>query len=744
MRKIAIAAFAAAAASSLLAQSNTVAGLDGRLTVVDNLTYWGRRGAAHPNGEAGMSMLNTMCNPGSVVIPWQAPMQPNHPMFGFIITRESNGRMVQISDWSYCKHAFLSINVNGACGTCQNPGTGSLMGLNCSDTYSAGNNGSRTYLGPPAEIDPWLGIWNPVGSYFDKGDPEVAAPNNADGARSTISTGGDAVKNRVTVKEQDLLVPGSFYYGIQLIHRGEAVANRGDNIASRGFNPVWNGSSWSFSNNSVGQSYGSILQNWSGASVDMATNGNDDGRIFVAAKVTPAGSNFHYEYGVHNVDSSRGVASFRIPVDAGATVTGIGFRDIDGDSLNDWTGQRVGNEIVFTAPASNPLNWCQIFNVWFDCSVAPSNGLFHCDAARIGPGSLTTSVPAQVPSGIPTAFNTIVGQGCAGGSGPCQDSVYELFGTPASFDLANSNMGFALNGQDYVFGAASGSFVTPTGTALSLGDDSTTAVSLPFTLSFPGGSTTTLHVCSNGFVSPVNNGNSFTPSTSEFFSGAARWAAAWHDLNPGAGGQVLADVSATAARISFVGVPSYSGGGTHNFQFEFLPSNAVNIYWQAVTPSGNAYLVGWTPGNGASDPGNGNLSTLIPQGLTLCPGSQNVLPLALDAATRPILGTTVAMTTSNIPAGSGLALLLYSAQQATPPVDLTAIGMAGCNAYILNPSTFTAGLLPTTSWTNNVSLPNDPYFIGLAVGWQSMTFSPGTTAAGIIASNGLVTLLAAQ
>ena len=37
-------------------------------------------------GEVGMSMRNTMCNPGSVNIPWNAAMQPTHPFFGFLIT----------------------------------------------------------------------------------------------------------------------------------------------------------------------------------------------------------------------------------------------------------------------------------------------------------------------------------------------------------------------------------------------------------------------------------------------------------------------------------------------------------------------------------------------------------------------------------------------------------------------------------------------------------------------------------
>src|SRR5258706_11265571 len=101
----------------LAAQSNKVSGLDGRLYNIDDPHYWGRRGAAHPNGELGMSPQNDMCNPGTVTIPWHAVPQENHPKFGFMVVRESNGRMVQISDRSFCKHAFVS--TNGAGGTCR-------------------------------------------------------------------------------------------------------------------------------------------------------------------------------------------------------------------------------------------------------------------------------------------------------------------------------------------------------------------------------------------------------------------------------------------------------------------------------------------------------------------------------------------------------------------------------------------------------------------------------------------------
>ncbi|MCA8973076.1 MAG: hypothetical protein KDC98_00060, partial [Planctomycetes bacterium] len=155
MRRIALLALVPTLVGFASAQSNVVPGLDGRLTIVDNLTFYGTRGSG-ANTEVGMAMRNTMCNPGSVTIPWQAAMQPNHPKFGFIITRLSNDRMEQISDRSYCKHAFTSTNSNGSCGSCINPGTGSVMGINCSDTYGAGNNADRNWLGPATEIDPWL------------------------------------------------------------------------------------------------------------------------------------------------------------------------------------------------------------------------------------------------------------------------------------------------------------------------------------------------------------------------------------------------------------------------------------------------------------------------------------------------------------------------------------------------------------------------------------------------------------
>jgi len=443
----------------LAAQSNTVPGLDGRLTVINNMTYYGRRGASYPNGEIGMAMLNTMCNPGSVNIPWYAPMQPNHPMFGFIVARVANDRIEQINEWSYCKHAFLSVNVNGACGTCQNPGTGSLMGLNCADTYGAGNNASRTYLGPPQEIDPWLGEWDPVGSYFDIGDPAQSGyPEAADGSRSLNTAIFDSVDNRVTIDEIDLTTPGaSYYYGLQLIHRGEDVANRDDNLAHRGMNPTWNGSTWSFPNNSgAPQEYGSILNRWPGATVNRAGNGTDDGRFYVASKVTSlGGGQYHYEYAVHNFDNSRAGGAFRVPVPAGVTVSNLSFGDIDTNGANDWSGAVTSTEVVWTATASNALEWNTIYNFGFDADIASGSGSVRLDEARPGPGAAFVDVDANVPGGLILANFQTYGAGCEGSTSDGTLPCIELNGNGGT--LSNST-----NQYEYCYRVVNGGTIDVT------------------------------------------------------------------------------------------------------------------------------------------------------------------------------------------------------------------------------------------------------------------------------------------
>ncbi|MFN3240540.1 MAG: hypothetical protein ACE37K_03405 [Planctomycetota bacterium] len=421
----------------MLAQSNVVSGLDGAVIDIGNLTYWGRRGPTN-NGEVGMSFRNEMCNPGTVNIPWYAAMNPNHPFFGFQIVRVHDDKIEQINEWSFCKHAWLSVNytVAGCNSNCNTSTPGNQMGLGCGDAYGAGNNADRSDLGPPEEINPWLGEWDPVGSYFDIGDPNQAGyPALADGNFSLATNIFDSVDNRCTVKEQDMLVAGAeYYYALHLVLEGEDVANRGDNLAHRGFTPGQSGGTWFFQSNTSMQ-LGTVLSRWQGASIESGSNGNDDGRFYVAVKVTPlGGGQYHYEYAVHNVDNSRGGATFEVPIDPAATATNFTFGDLDDDASNDWSAARVNDTIVFSAPAGqNALEWNTIYNFGFDADIAPGTSFADLVQARPGAGANEVQVQTQVPGGSTIATFGTFGAGCAGSATEpvvtCQEELNGSGGT---------------------------------------------------------------------------------------------------------------------------------------------------------------------------------------------------------------------------------------------------------------------------------------------------------------------------
>jgi hypothetical protein len=524
----------------VLAQANAVPGTDVQIYDVTDIAYYGRQGAAYPNGEAGFMIGHSHCNRGTVNVPWVANgaggvMADTYPKIAFLLARESGGRMVQVSGQGHSKHSTVPFNFStGPCVPCTTTG-GAFFFVGCSDTYSSGINSSQFYLGPNHEIDPWLGTWNPLGSYFDAGDPAVAGAAATDRVRSLTSSmvsAFGAVKNRIVVREQELLAGAQYYAQTQLVIVGEPVGNRGNNQCNRPVSITGSGSGWSCAATGA-SAFGSVLTRWAGANWDLGGNGGDDGRFLVASKVTnPATGSWHYEYAVQNVDNARAGASIRIPVDPAATITGVGFRDVDGNALNDWTWTRTAGELVFAAPAGNALEWNTFYNVWFDCSVAPGFGVVKVDQARVGPGALTVDVLSEVPGGQPVARKESVGASC----GACTPVLYEIFSTPAGFDLANRSMTHTLAGGAYTIADTGAALIAPAGAALPLTDDSETTVTLPFTLPYPGGTTTTLSVCSNGFVSPAaSNGTGFAPSASGLLAAALVRGVA--RLQPGGGWQ---------------------------------------------------------------------------------------------------------------------------------------------------------------------------------------------------------------
>ena len=735
----------------LLAQSNAVPGTDVNLYNVSSSTIYGRRGPSHPNGEVGIGFGHAFCNAGTVHVPWatspttQGQMTDVHFKIAFLIARESGGRMVQVSKrGSGVKHSRVTYNLGSSnCGACGS-GPSSTFRMGCYDAYSTGFNGNQFNLGPSSEIDPWTGSWNPVGSYFDRGDPMVGGAAATDGVQSLTSSqvgAFDSVKNRITVDEAELIVPSSTFYGqVHLVCEGEPVANRGNNQMSDRLSFNWSGTSWSTSNLG-GDVAGSVLNNWTGATVNVGGDGLDNGRFAVGARVTgPSAGVYHYEYAVHNIDNSRGGGTFRIPLPSGVTVTNIGFRDIDGAGANDWNVQQTSSELVFTSPGAgpdfNPVDWNTLYNFWFDCDSAPGGGGVLLDHARTGTGALTVAVLSDVPGGSPVATVQSFGQSC----GDCDEAFYESF-SGGGIDLSGmaATLAYANGGYNVLSGTAT--WQAPSGSTLSLGDDAQTTVTLPFSLPYPGGTTTQLRICSNGFVSPAgSNGTAYTPSVSSFLNDQPRWAPAWHDHNPSAGGQIRFASSAAGATLTFDAVPNYSGGGPNSFQMQFEPNGTVHMIWQSLTAAGNDWIVGWSPGGGPLDPGSIDLTTAIPAGISICAASQQ--GITHSASARPVLGTTVQLITFDIQAGTAFGLTLMGHAQQSPPIDLQPFGMEGCFGYVNGGnSVFWFG--PGATVQVPLTIPNDPSFNGLPIVSQSFTYNPPLTSLGFIGSNGVLMVVGA-
>ncbi|MCZ6598257.1 MAG: hypothetical protein O7B99_11510 [Planctomycetota bacterium] len=425
------------------AQSNVVPGLDVQLAKMDQISALGRVGT-YPNGMNGVAQATTACNKGTVKVPWEQAMDPDHPFITFLVGRETDGRLTQISDYSYVKHGFFALT-SSFCDTCQEGpfGGGDILGLGCSDTYSVQNNGDNYWLAPAEEIDPWLGFWDPICSHFDMGEPAVNPPFDCDGNRSLTSgmaTALGPVGHRINIPDQEFLIAGDFYYQGYYVVEGEAESLRENNLLSRTFTPSWSGTKWNLPS-PAGSVEGSILERWSGATVTSEKNGNDDGRVYVALKVTgPTDGLYHYEYAIHNRDNFRGVSSLSIPICSGARVLNTGSSDLDGHPANNWTVAVGATDVTFSTNI-NPVRWNTFYNFWFDSDAAPLGGTATLDQFDPGAGAASIALTTGAPLGL---YNVYLGDGCSGtGSFP----VLSATGNPPQATLGNPTFGFQVTGS---------------------------------------------------------------------------------------------------------------------------------------------------------------------------------------------------------------------------------------------------------------------------------------------------------
>jgi hypothetical protein len=151
LKTAAAAAFALAAlgAPSLAQCPNSASGPDvivGSIPDIQNYGAIGNMGA--------YALGTTSCNVGDQELLWLANNN-QHPVIGQNIYRLENGRFEQIG-MSWLKHGFTALQQNLCC-SCNSSGTGTRLGVGCSDPYSAGLNGSQSGLGPRWQVNAFTG-----------------------------------------------------------------------------------------------------------------------------------------------------------------------------------------------------------------------------------------------------------------------------------------------------------------------------------------------------------------------------------------------------------------------------------------------------------------------------------------------------------------------------------------------------------------------------------------------------------
>ncbi len=331
-----------------------------------DLAHWGSSGGIH-----AYSVGTISCNIGDEPLYWQS-WSSLRPVIGQTMYRLKAGRFEQLGQ-SWLKWAFLALNQD-FCGDCIYPGSGSLLGVNCSDPYSASLNGSQSSLGPKSVVNPFTGELPATHAFPGSGV--------IDGRLQVFTIDVDPLSN-----------PGALYFveGQYVSPDDAAAGNLHNNASWRQIwvesdldvtftRPVGGGSSATVRMQPVIEAWRAFDPNVGLTIVDIP----DEGRVYVAWKATELGDgSWNYEFAVQNLNSDRAVGGFIVHLPDGAGLTNIGFHDVayhSGEpySGTDWTPTTGADYVRWDTltyaedPNANALRWGTLYNFRFRGPMDPS------------------------------------------------------------------------------------------------------------------------------------------------------------------------------------------------------------------------------------------------------------------------------------------------------------------------------------------------------------------------------------
>lgn len=278
-------------------------------------------------------------------------------------------------------------------------------------------------------------------------------------------------------------------------------------------------------------------------------------------------------------------------------------------------------------------------------------------------------------------------------------------------------------------------------------DDEVVNLALGFTFEFPGGSTTSIGACTNGYV--WLNGSSladFRPSVPRLLGDTGtgpRLAPCWYDLHAGRNASLLPNsglhvrtAGSAPNRVAYVtwldvGIfnSAQPGAAVHRMQCAIYEATGVVEFRYGNMPSycanssgiANPAVVGFSRGEIASslsvDPQTRDLSHEVPfttslEGTTGNMGLRAVAtPIAggADYSGRIFTGQSITWDVVNVPAGATIGAMLLDFTASTPGLSIPGIHAPGCvESTTINPLLWEIMLFPGSTVTGNLAVDIAP------------------------------------
>lgn len=342
---------------------------------------------------------------------------------------------------------------------------------------------------------------------------------------------------------------------------------------------------------------------------------------------------------------------------------------------------------------------------------------------------------------IPQNLSTVTPLGSA--CGYAFRSFYEEFANGNPWDLNGIALKWSFASNRYLVDNVAAAFVPPSASATPVAPGQLDGQQA-FTLSAPmpvlGGSTTTLNVCTKGYVAAaVGNPIDFTPSGVDLLAFPQDTWACWmdYDQRPATSGRILYEEIGGIAYVTWNGVFTYSGqplANTFQFQFRIATGDVTLVIVNLGGSSLQPVVVGFSPGGSSLNPGRTDISAAVAAGAIFTDPLDR--SLALNAANTPTLGSTWVLGVSGIPATGVLGVEVLGLGD--PGIDdLAAIGMPFCGLRS-SLDVLTAWIVMSSVHSYGVPIPQDLQLMGFELFTTTAVFQvPPINAFGAITSRGL-------